>query len=79
MRLKTIKKGNRFMESDQGCNVMLLALEDAQEVDEDKRSGHECRCLVTHGAGAAKTGDEITLFECHEPGGYGLDLYLEEE
>jgi hypothetical protein len=76
MRLKTIKRDQVFFEEDYGCVVKLRAIEDAREVSSGTRNGHECRAQVV--SGKAATADEygvVTLFECLNPGAYGLRLY----
>ena len=76
MRLRDVKKGDRFFESDHGYDVLCAALGDAYEVDnpEQGQRGHGCVVYIEAGAGAVQTGDTITMFECHDPGCYGLRL-----
>ena len=78
MRLRDVKQGDMFIEEGYGRAVLLKALETAREVDDAKtgRQGYECRARVIRGD--ACTADEhgvLTLFECHNPRGYGLNLY----
>jgi len=79
MRLRHIKQGDVFFEEDCGRTVLLEALETAREVDDAKagRQGYECRARVLRGdACMADKHGVLTLFECHKPRGYGLNLYL---
>lgn len=56
--------------------VRLQATEDSREVDVGSRQGWECSTKVVGGtAGMADDEGNLTLFECHEPGAYGLRLY----
>lgn len=78
MRLRDVKQGDRFFEEDGGRRVLMEALETAHEVNDAKRGlhGHECRARVI--SGDACMADEqglLTLFECHDPRGHGLNLY----
>lgn len=72
LKLKDIKAGQKFVEEDMGYVVPLVAIEDAREVSGEGRNGYELRANVRNG------GDTVTLFECHEPGPYGLRLYAME-
>ena len=77
MRLKDVKKGDRFYETDYGISILVEALESAREVhdDESQRYGHECLVLLLSGVAPMFGADgTMTMFESHEPGGYGLDL-----
>ena len=79
MRLRDVKQGDVFIEEDHGRTVLLKALETAREVDDAKagKQGYECRTRVLRGvACAADEHGVLTLFECHNPRGYGLNLYL---
>lgn len=78
MRLRDVKRGDRFIEEDRGRAVLLEATETAREVNDAERSrhGHECRARVIRGGACmADEAGVLTLFECHNPGGYGLNLY----
>ena len=78
MKLRHIKQGDVFFEEDRGRTVLLEALETAREVDDAKtgRQGYECRARVIRGdACMADEHSVLTLFECHNPRGYGLNLY----
>lgn len=78
MRLRDVKQGDVFIEEDYGRAVLLEALETAREVDDAKagKQGHECRARVLRGdACMADKHGVLTLFECHDPHGYGLNLY----
>ena len=78
MRLRDVKQGDVFIEEDHGRTVLLKALETAREVDDAKagKQGHECRARVLRGdACMADKHGVLTLFECHDPHGYGLNLH----
>lgn len=78
MRLRDVKQGDRFIEEDHGRAVLLEATETVREVNDAERGrhGHECRARVIRGdACMADEHGIVTLFECHNPGGYGLHLY----
>ena len=79
MRLRDVRQGDLFIEEDRGRKVLLEALETAREVDDAKtgRQGYECRARVIRGdACMTDKHGVLTLFECHDPHGYGLNLYL---
>jgi len=78
VRLRDVRTGDRIIEHDCGCDVLLEATEDAHEVKQRRRGrfGYECRTRVIKGhAGMADKRGIVMLFECHDPGGYGLNLY----
>ena len=78
MRLKDVKQGDRFTEGDRGLCILMKALETAHEVDDDETGmhGHVCRAKVLAGDTCMADKDGVlTLFECHNPGAYGLKLY----
>jgi len=76
LELKDIKKNQLFREEDIGMVAELYAIEDAHEVHGETRNGYECRAKVVSGP-ASTANDEgiVTLFECFDPGAYGLRLY----
>jgi len=76
MRLKNVKKGQKFIERDGGQEVLVIALEDAREIEKPGRSGHVCKARVLKGdAPMMDENGNIEFFECHKSGCYGLDLY----
>ena len=79
--LKDIKKGDIFWESDSGNNAELRALTDAYEVNSETQQGWkvEVEAISINGKPAGDTPwkEPFSLFECYEPGAYGLSLYSE--
>lgn len=78
LKLKDVKRGDRFVEEDGGCAVLCEATEDAHEVHEEGRAGWLCRVKpITGDTPMTDENGLVTLFECFNPGGYGLHLYQE--
>lgn len=75
LRLRDVRAGQRFTETDCGVTAAFEALEDARAVADGLRDGWECRDKMI--AGRAGTADEsgvVTFFESHDAGAYGLRL-----
>lgn len=68
LKLKDIKFGQSFYESERGSDIHWVAMEDAKRVDEKKQNGWRCRCI-------APDGTEMELFEAIKCYQYGLRLY----
>lgn len=76
LRLRDIRAGQRFTETDCGMTAAFEALEDARAVaDDGLRDGWECRAKVIGGrAGTADENGVVTFFESHDAGAYSLRL-----
>lgn len=74
IRLKDIRKGQEFVETDCGRAVKCRALEDA--TDNKDRKGYECRALVVEGYAPMSDEESIVhFFEAYDAGAYRLKLY----
>lgn len=72
LNIKNLRKGDIFYECERGFNIKMTALENSRRIKEPWKDGWTCKVLLDGG-------NTIEIFECINPGAYGLKLYWEKQ
>jgi len=77
IKLKDIKRGQRFVENCSGRQAVYEALDDAGTIDVGKKHGYTLEAKpIGHEPWNPNGRGNVDFFEAYDPCGYGLHLYL---
>lgn len=79
IKLKDIKRGQRFIERCTGRRALFEAIEDAGTIDVETRHGYTLEAKpIGHEPWRPNERGNVEFFEAYNPHGHGLHLYLVE-